>query len=232
MPAFMKDKTLVGGIAVMVLGAILIGIVWAIFLNPGQNPTAPLVAIPVAIDADTNPTIFEILPNESEVTFKLNETLRGFPTIVEGYSQQVIGQIAVDFTNPSASKIGPILINARTLFTDNEFRNNAIHNFILDTEAHEFIIFTPESVSGLPTDFVPNEPLPLQVEGKLTIRQITQPITFLATITPIGRSQLVGSATAQITRADFNLEIPNATGVANVSQEVTLSIHFTATPLQ
>lgn len=228
----MKDKTLVGGIVVMVVGALLIGVVWFLFLNPAQTPTAPLVAIPVTIEDGSSYTIFEIVPSESEVMFTLDETLRGLPTTVEGYSQQVAGQIAVDFADPSASKIGPILINSRTLFTDNEFRNNAIHNFILDTEAYEFITFTPDQISGLPADFVSDTPVSVQIKGDLTIRQMTQPVIFNGTITANGRSQLVGSASATVTRTDFNLQIPNAPGVANVSEEVQLSIHFTANLLQ
>jgi len=225
----MKDKTLVGGIIVMVVGALLIGLVWALFLQPSRSPTAPLTAIPVTIEGDSSGyTLFEIDPAESEVTFTLEETLRGLPTIVVGSSQQIAGQIAVDFANPATSKIGPILINARTLLTDNEFRNNAIHSFILDTELYEFITFTPNKISGLPDEFVPDTLISLQIEGDLTIREITQPVTFTATITSNGRSQLTGSATTQILREAFDLQIPNAPGVANVSETVTLNINFAA----
>ena len=225
----MKDKTLVGGIVVMVVGVLLIAVVWLVFLQPSRIPSTPITAIPMSINGDSSHyTLFEIVPDESEVTFTLNETLRGLPTTVTGSSRQVAGQIAVDFDSPAASQIGPILINARTLLTDNEFRNNAIHSFILDSELYEFITFTPNQISGLSNDFVPDKPIPLQIEGDLTIREITQPVTFTGTITPNGRSQLIGFSTAQILRSDFDLQIPNAPGVANVSEEVTLTIDFVA----
>ena len=224
----MKDKTLLGGIVVMVGGALLIGVVWYIFLQPAQTPTTPLVAPPVTIEGDeANYVIFEIVPTESNVTFMLDETLRGLPTVVEGSSQQVAGQIAVHFNNPAASQLGPILINARTFLTDNEFRNNAIHNFILDTENYEFITFTPKQLRGLPTEFVPG-PIFVEIDGDLTIRDVTQPVTFIGEVTANGRTQLTGSAAAQLLRSDFNLQIPDAPGVANVSEQVTLSIEFVA----
>ena len=47
-------------------------------------------------------------------------------------------------------------------------------------------------------------------------------------VTLNGRTQLTGSATAQILRANFDLQIPNAPGVANVSEAVTLTIDFVA----
>ncbi|MAT96272.1 MAG: hypothetical protein CL608_03945 [Anaerolineaceae bacterium] len=225
----MKDKTLVGGIVVMVVGAVLIGVVWVFFLQPAQTPTTPLTSIPIAVEDDgRNLIIFEIVSAESEVTFTLSETLRGLPTTVIGSSRQVAGQIAVDFANPANSQIGPILINARTLLTDNEFRNNAIQNFILGTEQYEFITFTPNKISGLPDEFVPDETISIQIEGDLKIREIMRPVTFVGTIAPNGRTQLTGSATTQIMRENFDLQIPNAPGVANVSENVTLTIDFVA----
>ena len=227
----MKDKTLVGGIVVMVVGAVLIGVVWLLFLQPARTPTTPIAAVPVEITANgDNFTVFELVPGESEVTFTLDETLRGLPTTVVGLSREVAGQIAVNFDQPAASQIGPLLINARTLQTDNSFRNNAIHSVILDSQRHEFITFTPGQITGLPEAFVPDEAVTLQIAGELTIRETTLPVTFLATVVANGRSQLTGSATAQITRSAFNLQVPNAPGVANVSDEVQLTIEFVAAP--
>lgn len=225
----MKDKTLLGGIIIMIVGAVLIGVVWVLFLQPSRTPTEPLVAIPLELgEAQEQYTLFTIVPEESEVIFTLDEELRGLPTEVVGGSRQVAGQIAVDFETPAASRIGTILINARTLATDNEFRDNAIHNFILDTETYEYITFSPLQIIGLPDTFIANEPVPIQIEGELTVRDRTQPVIFDADVTANGRTQLTGSATAQISRADFNLQIPDAPGVANVSDQISLTIQFSA----
>ncbi len=225
----MRDKTLAGGLVITAVGVLLLTAVWLLFLQPARTPINPATAIPVSVEGNGGLyTIFEIVPELSSVTFSLDETLRGLPTTAVGSSHQVAGQVAVDFSNPAASQIGPIVINARTLQTDNEFRNNAIHGFILDTEAHEFITFTPTKISDLPKEFIPDEPVIVQIEGDLTIRELTRPVTFTATITPNGRSQLTGAATAHILRSDFDLQIPNAPGVANVSQEVKLTINFVA----
>jgi len=224
----MKDKTLLGGIVVMIVGAILIGVVWVLFLQPAQTPSAVLTAVPITLPDNSQFTILEIVPEESLVTFTLDETLRGLPTTVVGQSRAVAGQIAIDFADPTTAQIGPILINARTLLTENEFRNNAIQNFILQTEAYELITFTPQQISGLPAQFTANGPVNLTIQGDLTIRDVTQPVTFAATVTANGRTELTGSATAQISRLDFALTIPDAPGVANVSEEVGLHIDFVA----
>lgn len=224
----MKDKTLLGGIVVMIVGAILIGVVWVLFLQPAQTPSAVLTAVPITLPDNSQYTVLEIVPDESLVTFTLDETLRGLPTTVVGQSRAVAGQIAIDFADPTTAQIGPILINARTLLTENEFRNNAIQNFILQTEAYELITFTPQQISGLPAQFTANEPVNLTIQGNLTIRDVTQPVTFAATVTADGRTELTGSAAAQISLADFALTIPDAPGVANVSEVVGLRIDFIA----
>lgn len=225
----MKDKTLVGGIVVMVVGAVLIGVVWLLFLKPARTPSAPLTAVPITLTGDSSQyTVFEIVPAESLVTFTLSETLRGLPTTVVGQSRNVAGQIAINFANPADSQIGPIVINARTLVTDNEFRDNAINNFILATEQYELITFVPQQITGLPAEFTANVPVTFQVEGDLTIREITQTVIFSVTVAVNGRTQLTGSAAAQILRTDFGLQIPDAPGVANVSEEVQLNFEFSA----
>jgi polyisoprenoid-binding protein YceI len=116
--------------------------------------------------------------------------------------------------------------------TENEFRDNAIHSFILDTDAYEYITFMPTKLSGIPEIFEADKPISITIEGELTIRDITQSVIFSGTVTVKGRSQLSGSASAHINRSDFQLQIPDAPGVAKVSEEVSLIIHFVALPVQ
>ena len=84
-------------------------------------------------------------PAESQATFTLQEDLRGARTTVVGATSEIGGNIMVNLTDPSASSIGTILINARTLETDNSFRNRALRSQILKSaqDAHEFIVFEP-----------------------------------------------------------------------------------------
>jgi polyisoprenoid-binding protein YceI len=84
----------------------------------------------------------------STVRFTLDEILRGEPATVVGTGSQVSGEIAIDFNQPANSEIGVILVNARMLVTDNDFRNRAINNSILETGKYEFITFTPTQPSS------------------------------------------------------------------------------------
>ena len=80
---------------------------------------------------ESDPITFQIVQAESEARFTLDELLKGSPKTVIGVTDQVAGEILVDFANPTGAQVGAININARTLTTDSDFRNKAIKNKIL-----------------------------------------------------------------------------------------------------
>ncbi len=182
-----------------------------------------------AESAVSEPVTFAIVQAESEARFSLGEILRGNPVTVVGATDQVAGEISVDFSNPSNSQIGPIQVNARTLVTDNDFRNRAIKNEILDTGDFEFISFTPTSINGLPESVSIGEEIVFTITGDLTVRDITNQVTFDAKVTAVSETQLQGYASTIVARADYDLQIPSVPSVADVDEDVLVEIEFTAT---
>lgn len=176
----------------------------------------------------SEPRIYSIMPEQSQVRFELGEDLRGVRTAVVGITDQIAGEIAVNLADLSSAQVGIIQINARGLATDNNFRNRAIHNEILETGAYEFITFTPTAISGLPASAAPGETVAFSMTGNLTLREITQPVTFDVAATASSPDTLTGTATATVNRADFDLRIPSVRNVANVDEEVHLTIDFVA----
>lgn len=205
---------------------------------PISAPTLPPAAEATASAASADDSAggdvvtFTIVPAESEVRFLLDEDLRGERITVVGRTSEVAGQIRVNFANPSATELGTIRINMRTLATDNEFRNRAIRSQILRTAdaANEFSDFVPQSITGLPETVTFNEPFSFQISGTFTVLGTPRPITFDVTVTPVSETRLEGSARAVINRNDWGLTIPSVPGVANVEEEVELEIDFVAVP--
>jgi polyisoprenoid-binding protein YceI len=172
--------------------------------------------------------IFTISPAGSQVRFELDEDLRGLRNTVVGTTDQVAGELAVDFNDLSTVQAGVIQINARTLATDNNFRNRAIANEILQTGANEFITFTPTAVNGLPDSVSEGETVNFTIVGDLTIRGITTEATFDVEATVDSATQLTGTASTVVSRADYGMNIPSVPNVANVEDEVELYIDFVA----
>lgn len=244
---------IVGGLAI-VLALAVVG--YMVFRTP-QAASGPITAIPLAAtsapgasadasaasatsaDAEESAAaaegpatgaslIFEIVPGESEARFVIDEVLRGAPTTVVGATDQVAGQIAVDPSDPQSAQVGAIQINARTLATDNDFRNRAIKNAILRTDSFEYITFAPTAISGLPETVSVGEPITFQLTGDLTIADATQPVTFDVTVTPLSETALSGTASATVLYRDFGLAIPDSPQVDTVADEVRLELQFVA----
>jgi polyisoprenoid-binding protein YceI len=194
---------------------------------PAEEPTVTTepTAEPAAAAA---PALFEIVQAESEARFIIDEVLRGSPVTVVGVTDQVAGQIAIDPANPAATQLGEVRINARTLATDNDFRNRAIRNQILDTNTYEFVTFQPTELVGLPDTVTVGQPFSFQVVGDLTVKDVTKSVTFDVTVTPVNETRIEGLATTTFPYRDFGVSIPEVPSVDLVADDVTLELAFVA----
>ncbi|MGQ0600321.1 MAG: YceI family protein [Anaerolineales bacterium] len=241
----MKNRNFIFiGLAVLAV-AVIGGGLWAydFMLGETEAPSGALTAIPIAVNtaapteqaatAEAAPqssgaVIFQIASAQSEVNFSIYEELGGQPVTVVGATDQVAGEIALNLQDLSQTHVGVIQVNARTFATDSDRRNQAIRNFILNTDQYEFITFTPTATTGLSGAAQPGQTLTFQITGDLTIRGVTQPVVFEVTVTGESATRLTGKATTIVKRGDYELTIPSVPNVANVGEEITLEINFVA----
>ena len=219
-------------IAVILGGLVAIVIVAGaayIFITGGSGEASEEISAPT-LEANNETLLFRIDKEESEVRFVMTEDLRGQFTTVTGRTNEVAGDIQIDTVTPANSTVGTIRINVRTLQTDNEFRNRAIRSQILESakDEYEFSQFAPTSLVGLPDSVEVGTPFTFMIVGDLTVKDITNVVTFEAEVTPVSESQIVGTASTSVLYADFGMDVDPPTSVANVSEEVVLEIDFTA----
>lgn len=223
------------------IGVIVVAALALAFLRPPQeasvdtqDPTEEVAEVTEETEGDEKPTpvpgvaIFEIVPAESQARFTLGEILRGENNTVVGSTDQVAGQISINFNDPPASRVGTLLINARTFSTDAELRDRAIKNRVLETNTYEFIAFTPTSISGWPGAAIVGETFVLHITGDLTLLDVTLPVTFTVTIISASETRLEGSGSTTIAYADYGITIPDVPAVASVDDDVLLEIDFVA----
>ncbi len=175
--------------------------------------------------------LFRITQDDSEVRFKIDEILVGNPTTVVGTTRQVAGDVIINYTDPAASQMGPIAINARTLKTDNEFRDQAIRGQILKSSQadFEFIEFIPTELTGLPTAPASvGDTFEFQIVGDLTVAGVTREVTFDATVTLTAEDRIEGLATTEILYPDFGISINAPPNVSGISDNIILEIDFIA----
>jgi polyisoprenoid-binding protein YceI len=245
-----------------VVGAIISGVVGvAIFLNvtggsaePSQAISAPTLmveslATPVEAEDQTGttdntdptleqsktalePVVYRIVSAESEARFSVYETFPEGTAI--GRTREIAGDVYIDFNTPSNSQLGTIRINLRTLATGDPDRDKSIRCCVLLTARpeYEFADFVPTQISGYPEQVVFGQPNELQITGNLTLRGVTQPVTFNVLLTVISSDELRGFATATVIRSNFSIinDADNGFDYHGVAEEVALEFEFTARP--
>ncbi|NJN16367.1 MAG: YceI family protein [Oscillochloris sp.] len=209
-------------------------------LGETEAASGPITAVPLDLSsaptsapeptaaAASAPLRYQIVQSGSQVRFQLDELLNGSPFTVVGSTDQVAGELALASDDLGGAQIGVITINARTLATDSDRRDRAIRNVVLSTDSYEFITFTPTAINGLSGSGEPGQSYSFEIVGDLTIRDVTLPVVFTAQVTAESAERLIGSATTTINRNDYGLVIPDVPFVANVSEDVILTIDFVA----
>jgi polyisoprenoid-binding protein YceI len=195
---------------------------------PASTPTPEPSPLPTGAP---EPTLFRIVPEETEVRFVAVEELlnTGFNTVI-GATSEVEGEIMADYAAPAAAQIGVIRINLQNVMTDDSVRNTSLRHFIFQSnqEKFQFAEFVTTEISGLPDEVVVGEPFDIQITGDLTLHGETQTVTFDATVTPVSETRLEGSAAAEVDYNDFGLTIPKAAVLLGVNAVVQLQIDFVA----
>ncbi len=232
-------------IALISITVLIIGIgaslAYSFFKTP-EEASAPITAVSIVPEtasslSDTtvsnsgnvetaNAPIFTLLLEDSEARFHVNEVYRGEDKTVVGATNQVVGGFAFDIANPAATQMEPIWINARTLVTDNEFRNRAIKNRILHTDEYEYVTFTPHSFIGLPEGVTIGETYEFQIAGDLSVIGTTRDVTFDVLVTLNSETEMEGFASVTVSCEMFGIVVPASRAVDLVEDEVILEIDF------
>lgn len=244
-------RSLIGWIAAAVLGVAGAAFAYVFYFAGGSGEPSTALTTPEVITTTTSAAeststedspsttsrasgnAYVIDPERSTASFEIDEVLRGDPTTVVGSTDDVAGQVVVSPDDLRASQFSEIVVNARTFETDSNRRNRAIRGpVILDSasDEHELITFTPTSIEGADgVGATPGETYELTVTGDLTIKGTTNPVTFDVTVDMVDETTIEGTATTEVMRTDYEIGIPSVSFVADVSDEVTLTLEFIAT---
>ena len=125
----MLKKIVAIGLVALAAVTILAGVLAYSYLKPTAAASGPIQAVPIAQGSSAGTsaasTVYTIDQASSQARFTIDEVLNGSPKTVVGSTDQVAGQIAVTPTAPGTAQVGTIQIDARTLTTDSDQRNQA-----------------------------------------------------------------------------------------------------------
>jgi polyisoprenoid-binding protein YceI len=179
---------------------------------------------------------FVVVPDESLVSYAVEEeffeqaeaqigVIPGFSTAI-GVTSSVAGHFDLGLEEGISLGDNTILVEMATLQSDQNFRDRRVRNDFLQTGTFPFAEFTATSIEDFPASYAEGEMVNFKLAGELTIRDVTQPVTFDVQAALSGDS-LSGTATAMILMTDFNIT-PPALPILQAENEVLLTFDFTA----
>lgn len=196
---------------------------------PTAEPTQPATLASAEPPAGTGGNGW-LLTGESEARFVIDEVLAGQDNTVVGVTQAVEGSFQLDPAAPKQATFDPIRIDLDTLATDDNRRNRALRQFILQSGQEQFrhAVFQIQSIDGLPAAIEVGQEYPLALAGDLTIHGVTLRVSFEGSASLVDADRIEGSFATTIAYADFDLTIPNVPLVASVEDTLELQFDFVA----
>ena len=128
--------------------------------------------------------------------------------------------------DPAASQFSQFSVNLASLTSDQPERDEALRKQWLESGGYPMALFLVKKVRNLPAQPAMDQPVPFQLAGEMTIKDVTRPLVWDVAATLWGE-RLVGRATASLTLADFGQPIPRLAGIPEVVDGVSVVVDFT-----
>ncbi len=173
-------------------------------------------------------TVYRIDPTKSSLTYQVKEQFAGKETSsAKGTTNGVAGDIAVDPSDLSATRVGTVVVNLEQLHSDNNLRDARLRLDYLESHEHPLATFEPDDITGLDGELVEGKAHDFEMTGDLTVKDITKPATFAGTAT-LDDGALTVKATSKAKLSDFDAGPINIAGMVSTSDDATLTLKLTA----
>lgn len=202
---------------------------WIKDAAPGDTTGHGVGGVWAVVGPETRP--YRMDAAESQVSYEVDEVFlddNRLNTAV-GVTSGINGKVYLDLTNPLATLVSPIEVDISQFTSDSQRRDSKIRSDFLESAAFPIATFVPTQIEGLPETYNEGEQLTLQVSGDLTVKEVTQPVTFEASVVAQD-GKLSGEATAAILMSDFGVGPISIFGILETEDEVRLTINFVAQP--
>jgi polyisoprenoid-binding protein YceI len=205
-------------------------------------PTAPTATVapaaqpqqPVAEGARR----FVVVPAESSAAYVVDEEFlagalaklgidAGLQKIT-GSTNEVTGELQLKLDDPQNALVsGEFTVNLPSLKTDQDRRDSWIRDNALESNRFPVAKFVATSINNAPASYTDGAEVTFQLLGDLTVRDITQPVTFDVTATLTGDT-IKGVATTAMKISSFGFDPPNFANTLTVADDFTIQVELTA----
>lgn len=193
-------------------------------------PTTAASAPTAAASASTNSfRTFAIVPEQTEASYDVQEQFlnQNVPVRAIGKTNVVSGTFRFTADGQPTGEVTKIVVDLRTLTSDSGRRDGAIRSRWLESDTYPYAEFVSTGVDGVPASYTSGQDITFKLNGTMTIRKITKPMTFDVT-GKLDGDTVIGSATTTLLMRDFGFEPPDIAGILKVEDGVNVRINFTA----
>ena len=205
----------------VVVAALALGLGLADMLAQGRSSVPP--------PDPTKPHRLEITTGTT-ARYKVREQLAGinFPSDAVGTTQAVTGAIVVKPDGSIDSAQSKLIIDLKTLTSDQQMRDGYVQNRTLETAKFPTMDFVPKRAVGLPAG-----PLPagnqaqhgFQLIGDTTLHGVTKETTWNV-VAVFGAEVVGGRAWTTVDFATFGMTKPSLARLVSVEDKIELEIEF------
>jgi len=175
---------------------------------------------------------FKIIAGKSQASYTVNETFLNennrLNTAV-GITSQITGEIYANKANPPTSTLGTITVDLSQLTSDSSRRDGYIRQNFLESSKYPLATFVPDKIDSLPATYLDGQNYSFKVSGKLTVHNVTKPVTFDVSASLKGDT-LSGMATTTLLMSDFGVGPISLLGMLKTEDKVEVKLTFTASP--
>ncbi len=180
---------------------------------------------------------FTIVAEESEASYTVGEeflseavsrlgVVLGLTETV-GSTNEVEGEFELDLNDPFPLVANHFTVNIRSLTSDQSRRDERIQEQSLESNKYPIAEFTATAIEDFPESYTEGEEISFKLIGDLTIREISNPVTFDMTATLDGNS-ITGNASTIILMSDYGFAPPSFANFFVVEDETLIQLTFTA----
>lgn len=202
----------------------------------GEAPLASGETVTLGEGSDETHT-FVVVTAESEARYVVNEeffadALRKYgiepgQVVVTGVTPEVTGELQINFGQSDLLEAATFTVNMSRLSTDQSSRDEWLQDNAIQTNAFPNATFVATSISNMPASYTEGEEINFQLNGDLTVRDTTNPVTFEVTAVLTG-STIRGSAVRQMQMTDFGITPPDFANTLTVANDFRIEINLTA----
>lgn len=183
--------------------------------------------------ADTDPADEATLPTAwtvvegSEAGYRIDEELQGLSKTATARTEDVTGELTFEGATVSDAVV---TVGLEGLKSDADLRDDKVRSDYLETDRFPEATFTLAGPLefGDPPDV--GAPVSVDADGTLELHGVTNDVTVTldAQLTAPGQMEVVGSA--PIALADYDIEVPDITGIVKASPEGSMEFRLLLEP--